>query len=135
MDEKARFVIVLGSVCAALGVAAGAFGAHLLADSISPERLATFKTAVTYHLVHSPAIVLAGLLYLHVPNGLVRFSGWMFFVGIILFSGSLYALVLADLPWLGAITPLGGAAFIAGWAILAAGAWKMEPEGDQENSA
>jgi uncharacterized membrane protein YgdD (TMEM256/DUF423 family) len=98
----------------ATAVAAGAFGAHALAARVTPERLATWHTASTYHLVH--AVVLLALALSPVPR---RLSGGLFTAGILLFSGSLYALVLLDQPWLGAVTPLGGLCFIAGWLSLA----------------
>jgi uncharacterized membrane protein YgdD (TMEM256/DUF423 family) len=104
----------LAAVLGALAVAAGAFGAHGLKDHVTAERLATWHTASTYHLVH--AVVLLALALAPTPR---RLSAGLFTAGIFLFSGSLYALVLLDQPMLGAITPLGGLAFIAGWLNLA----------------
>ena len=98
----------------ATAVAAGAFGAHALADHVTPERLETWRTAAHYHLVH--AAVLLALELAPTPRVLpVR----LFALGILLFSGSLYLLVLLDIPVLGAVTPFGGVAFIAGWLSLA----------------
>ncbi len=116
-----RALFVIGAVSGALAVAAGAFGAHALADAVSPERLATFRTGASYHLVHALATCLAALVAAHVPGRAVRAGGWLFVAGTVVFAGSLYALVLLDLPVLGAVTPLGGAAFIAGWLALAWG--------------
>jgi len=99
-------------------VAAGAFGAHGLRDRVSPADLATFETAARYQMYHALALIAVGLL---AERGLARTSmvGGLFCAGIILFSGSLYLLVLLELPWMGAVTPLGGVAFIAGWVTLA----------------
>ena len=110
-----------GSIFAALGVALGAFGAHGLKNTITPELIGTFETGVRYEMYHSFGLIVAGLLCRtspedHAPT--FRIAGWFFGLGIVLFSGSLYFLVLFDLPWLRAITPLGGLAFIAGWISL-----------------
>ncbi len=104
----------VGAVLAALAVMAGAFGAHGLEDHVTPERLETWQTGARYHLFHALALCLLGAL----PSP-PRVVGWLFVGGILLFAGSLYALVLLDLGVLGAVTPLGGAAFIAGWITLA----------------
>ena len=116
-----RALFAVGAVSGALAVAAGAFGAHALADAVSPERLATFRTGASYHLVHALATCTAALVATLVPGRAVRTAGWLFVAGTVLFAGSLYALVLLDLPVLGAVTPLGGVAFIAGWLALAWG--------------
>ena len=99
------------------GVALGAFGAHALGDSVSPERLATWRTGATYHLVHALAIGVASVVQSMGWNS--RLAGTLFLTGTVLFCGSLYALVLLDLPILGAVAPLGGLAFIGGWGALA----------------
>ncbi len=104
----------IAGVLGALAVAAGAFGAHALRGQVTPERLDTWQTAASYHLVH--AVVLLVLASAPTPR---TTSFALFGAGIVLFSGSLYALVLLDLPVLGAVTPLGGVAFIAGWLSLA----------------
>ncbi len=118
----ARGLLTAGAVAAAVSVAAGAFGAHALADSVTPERLATFRTAATYGLVHSLATVVAGLSR-PVVGRYAAVAGWLFLAGVVLFSGSLYVLVLLDLPVMGAIAPLGGSSFIAGWLAFAHGAF------------
>ena len=123
LNAAVRLFVFLGALSGALAVAAGAFGAHALREAVPPERLATWQTAAHYHLVHALALVAVGLAAAHIPGGLVRAAGWLFLAGTVLFAGSLYALVLLDLPVLGAVTPLGGGAFIAGWGCLAAGAW------------
>ncbi len=116
-----RLLLAVGAVSGAIAVATGAFGAHGLTSLVTPERLATFRTGASYHLAHALATVLAALVSVHVPGRAVRAAGWLFLAGTVLFSGSLYALVLLDLPVLGAVTPLGGVAFIAGWLLLAYG--------------
>lgn len=110
----------LGSLLGALGVALGALGAHALKARLRPERLETFETAVRYHLVHALALLGASSAATRWPaSGLPIAAGWLFLAGILFFSGSLYLLALSDRRWLGAITPLGGVAFIAGWVCLA----------------
>ena len=122
-----KIFIAVGAVLAGIGVAAGAFGAHGLSDVLSPARLSVYETAVRYHLIHAVALVVTGVLVTSVPAVQVAVSGYLFLTGILLFSGSLYLLVLTDTPWLGAVTPFGGATWIAGWAVLAYGAWKGLP--------
>lgn len=112
--------LIIGATCGALGVALGAFGAHALRTRLSPERQQTFETGVRYQMVHALALLLTAVL---AGQGLdapfILLAGWLFLIGILLFSGSLYLLVLSERHWLGAITPLGGLAFIAGWVCLA----------------
>ena len=117
MKEATRPWVRTGALLAALGVALGAFGAHGLRDLVAPERLVVWETAVRYHLIHALALVLLGALPERVSGYL--WPGRCFVAGIVLFSGSLYALVLADLPLLGAVTPFGGVALITGWILLA----------------
>lgn len=117
MSRQPRFFLVAGCISAALGVAAGAFGAHGLEGVVTPARLATFETAVRYQVYHAFALLVTGLLMRQAA--LVARAGWLFLIGTVLFSGSLYALVLTDMPILGAITPFGGVAFLAGWIVLA----------------
>jgi len=103
-----------------IAVALGAFAAHGLKASLSADMLNTFQTGVQYHMYHALALFGVGVLTLQFPfNGLLRTSGFLFLAGIILFSGSLYALSLSGIRWLGAITPIGGVMFLAGWAVLA----------------
>lgn len=122
-----KYLIIVGALIAGAGVAAGALGAHGLADVLSPDRLRVYDTAVRYHLIHAVALVVTGVLAVAIPAVQVMVAGYLFFAGIILFSGSLYLLVLTDTPWLGAVTPTGGVAWIVGWIILALGAWKGLP--------
>ena len=119
-SHVARFFLIAGALSAAFGIAAGAFGAHGLRGAVPLERLATFETAARYQVYHALALVLVGVLAQRGPGrrGL-RWAGGLFLAGTVLFAGSLYLLVLTDTPWLGAVTPLGGAAFIGGWLALA----------------
>lgn len=117
-----RRFLVVGSLGTALGVALGAFGAHALEARASPEMLEVWQTAVLYHLVHAVGLLVVGILALHLPESApVTWSGRLLALGIVLFSGSLYLLVLTRVAWLGALTPLGGIAFLAGWALLSVG--------------
>lgn len=122
--------IISAACLGALSVALGAFGAHLLKKLLSPEALNTFETAVRYQFYHVFALALSAVLYRDYPNKMLKNAGALFILGIVLFSGSLYLLTLFSLAgidnfkWIGAITPLGGAAFMAGWLCIAAGVLK-----------
>ena len=123
---RARTFIVVGAILGAIGVAAGAFGAHAGANSVTPERLKAFETAARYHQIHAIAILAVGLIGAAWPSSRFKLAGYLFLAGIILFSGSLYVLVLTDTGWLGAVTPVGGLALISGWLILAWGVGSRE---------
>lgn len=116
--------IAAGAVNAFLSVAAGAFGAHALRTRLPTDLQAVFETGARYHMYHSLALVAVGLLLHLKPASLVGASGWAFQAGIVLFSGSLYALALSGVRVLGAITPIGGVAFLVGWVLLALGSLK-----------
>ncbi len=121
-----RIFFAAGAISAFVAVAAGAFGAHGLKDRLSAEMLQIFETGVRYQMYHALALFVvawAATRFLNSPQ-IVAASGWLFIAGIILFSGSLYALSLTETRWLGAITPLGGLAFLAGWLCLAYAAFK-----------
>ncbi len=111
--------VALGAVLAGLAVAAGAFGAHALRAQLSTAELATFETAARYQMYHALALVAVGLLDRHRGERLLTMAGWAFLAGIVLFSGSLYGLALTGIRGLGAITPLGGLGFLAGWGLVA----------------
>lgn len=114
---------MLGAASAALGVAAGAFGAHALRARVEPRMLEVFETGARYQMYHALALVAVALLLARTPGvRLVTASGWLFVAGTVLFSGSLYAMALTGVSALGAITPVGGGGFIAGWVCLAASA-------------
>ena len=122
----ANLYIFLGSSSAMLAVVFGAFGAHALKNKLDSYGLSVYETAVQYHFYHSFALLLVGIIALSQPETvLLKSSGWLFLIGIFIFCGSLYTLSLTGLSWLGAVTPLGGLAFIAGWACLAAAAWNL----------
>lgn len=116
-----RLFLALGALAAGIGVALGAFGAHGLESRVTPERLQTFETGVRYHMYHALALLVVGWAAAQFPGWPLQAAGYLFLAGLVLFSGSLYLLVLTDTPWLGAVTPLGGVAFIVGWALLAWG--------------
>ena len=123
-------LVAAAAVAGGLAVAAGAFGAHALADAVPAARLEVWRTAASYGQVHALAAVLAALVagQAGVQRAGARWAlraGWLFLAGVALFSGSLVALVLLDLPVLGAVTPLGGVAFLAGWGALAWAGWGM----------
>lgn len=122
-----RFFIIAGAVAAGIGVMLGAFGAHGLETRVTPERVETFRTGVTYQMYHALALLFVGWVVAQGGGGLVHWAGYSFLAGILVFSGSLYALVLTDTAWLGAVTPLGGLAFIAGWALLVWGVVQQSP--------
>jgi uncharacterized membrane protein YgdD (TMEM256/DUF423 family) len=114
-----RVFLGLGAMSGFVAVAAGAFGAHALRDRLSAEYLAVFETAARYQMYHALALLAVALLLSLRPLGTLQWAGWLFVVGTTLFCGSLYALALTGTRWLGAITPLGGIAFLAGWIFLA----------------
>jgi len=113
-------MVALGAASAALAVALGAFAAHGLRSRLAPDLLAIFQTGVQYHFYHSLGLIAVGLAAFHLGlSGPLRLAGWLMLVGIILFSGSLYALALTGERMLGAVAPIGGTAFIAAWVLLA----------------
>jgi uncharacterized membrane protein YgdD (TMEM256/DUF423 family) len=118
-----RLFFGLGCASAFVAVALGAFGAHGLRAQLVPDMLQVFEIGVRYQLYHALALLAVGSAAGRLPGSTVAAAGWLFVAGTILFSGSLYALSLTGHRWLGAITPLGGVAFLAGWAALAWAAW------------
>lgn len=121
-----RTFIILGCASGFISVAAGAFGAHVLKARLEPSALTTFETAARYEMYHALALVAVGLLSARQPSTAAAIAGWAFLAGTLLFSGSLYALVLSGVRWLGAITPIGGVAFLVGWVALLVAALVME---------
>lgn len=111
--------LVLGAVLAGLGVGLGAFGAHGLRAVLSAEDLATFEIGVRYQMYHALGLLVVAWLSAQAPSATATAAGWAFVTGIVVFSGSLYLLVLSGQRWLGAVTPIGGVAFLLGWALLA----------------
>ncbi len=114
--------VAMGAGAAGLGVAVGAFGAHGLRAHVSPEALAVFETGVRYQMYHALGLIAVAGAAARWPGPWAQVAGWSFAAGIVLFSGSLYLMALTGARWLGAITPIGGVAFIAGWAALATAA-------------
>jgi len=122
-----RVFITIGALSGLLAVAAGAFGAHSLRDRLSPDMLQVFQTGATYDMYHALALVGVGILLGRFSVGgsaWLSGAGWLFVAGTLLFSGSLYALSISGATWLGAITPLGGVAFLLGWLAVAVGIWR-----------
>lgn len=113
-----RVWIGLAAAYGFLAVALGAFGAHALKARLSAEMLAVWRTGVEYHFYHALALLLLGIIARQTPSPLLNASGYCFALGVLLFSGSLYALALSEVRILGAVTPLGGLLFLAGWALL-----------------
>jgi uncharacterized membrane protein YgdD (TMEM256/DUF423 family) len=114
-----RLFFALGALSALLAVAAGAFGAHALRSRMAPDTLGIFEVGARYHMYHALGLLAAAWAVARWPGGATTAAGWLFVVGTVVFSGSLYALSLTGQRWLGAVTPLGGLAFILGWAGLA----------------
>ncbi len=114
-----RTFALIGSLLAMVAVIFGAFGAHALRGRLSPEDLITFETGVRYQMYHALALLAVAWAASRWPSGATTAAGWLFVLGIVVFSGSLYVLVLTGQRWLGAVTPLGGLAMIGGWASLA----------------
>ena len=114
-----RLFVMIGAVSGAIGVGAGAFGAHALRARLEPRMLEVFETGARYQLIHAVALIAAGWVVSRFPGSMANASGWLFVAGTVCFSGSLYAMALTDVRALGAITPIGGVCFIAGWLCLA----------------
>ncbi len=122
----AKLFISLAALSGMLAVAFGAFGAHALKGRLDDYALGVYTTAVQYHFYHSLALLAVGLLALQLPqSAALKTSGYLFALGLVVFSGSLYVLSLTGLRWMGAITPLGGLAFMAGWLCLAFASWQQ----------
>lgn len=126
-NRFAQFLLVAAALAGALGVAAGAFGAHALRGALETRMFEVYETAARYQLLHALALGLVGVLLLFGGDRLharwLRASGVLFIVGLVIFCGTLYVLSLSGVRWLGAITPLGGVAFIAAWLACAIGVW------------
>jgi uncharacterized membrane protein YgdD (TMEM256/DUF423 family) len=125
MDTRMdRTFALLGALLAFLAVGAGAFGAHALRERLAPDLLDVFETAARYQMYHALGLLAVAWAADRWPGGASLAAGWLFVAGIVLFSGSLYLLSLSGVRWLGAITPLGGLAFLAGWLALAWAVWR-----------
>lgn len=113
-----KIPLLLAAILLVLAVIFGAFGAHALKDKLSIEMLQTYNTAVDYHFYHALGLLLVGVLATQMPSALLNWSAACLTVGVLIFSGSLYVLAITGIKWLGAITPIGGLGFIAGWVLL-----------------
>ncbi len=121
-----KIAFLFAAFAGALGVVLGAFGAHALRGSIEPRLIETFQTAVQYQLIHALALLLVSLTMGWLGQSLsFEISAYAFMAGIILFSGSLYGLVLTEMKWLGPVTPLGGLCLIVGWLALLVGGFRQ----------
>jgi len=114
-----RTFLMLGALSGAISVAAGAFGAHALTSRVEPRLLEVFETGARYQMYHALALLVVAWAAARWPGSLTTASGWLFVAGTLLFSGSLYAMTFTGIRALGAITPIGGVCFIAGWLCLA----------------
>lgn len=122
MTDRQLTILAALNMIAAVG--AGAFGAHGLKRMLTPDLLAIWQTGVLYHMVHALGLFVVALLGARFGSTLLSTAGAVMFAGIVLFSGSLYLLALTGTRWLGAVTPLGGVAFLAAWALVAWAAWR-----------
>ena len=119
-----RRMVLLAAFFGFTGVALGAFAAHGLKAKLTPEYLAIFQTGTHYQMLHALGLLAVALLAAHLPGRLLNAAGWLFALGIVLFSGSLYLLTLTGISKLGIVTPFGGVAFLGGWLCLALAAWR-----------
>jgi uncharacterized membrane protein YgdD (TMEM256/DUF423 family) len=119
-----RIFFILGALMSMAGVVVGAFGAHALKERLGPEAMAWIQTGVQYHFIHALALLAAAWAAERWPGRMANAAGWLFLIGIVIFSGTLYAMALGAPRWLGAVTPIGGTAFIVGWLLLALAAWR-----------
>lgn len=126
-----RTWVVLGSILAGLGVAAGAFGAHALEGTLTPDLLPVYETAARYQLLHAVSLLFVGLACATWPDRWWTLAGWLFTVGVVVFAGSLYLLALTGARWLGAVTPIGGACLLAGWLMTALAAGRSIRRSDR----
>jgi len=122
---NARLALALAAAFLFVAVGLGAFGAHALKAKLAPDLMPVYQTAVQYHFWHALGLLAVGILLLHKPeSGALVAAAWLFAAGIVLFCGSLYVLALTGVRGIGAVTPIGGAAFLAAWAALAWAAWR-----------
>jgi uncharacterized membrane protein YgdD (TMEM256/DUF423 family) len=120
-----RYFFLLGALLSGISVALGAFGAHALRERLDAGMLANFETGARYQMYHGLALLAVAWAVSRFPNSqLPLLAGWLFIAGSVLFSGSLYLMAFTGQRWLGAVTPFGGVAFIAGWVCLLIAAWR-----------
>ena len=119
-----KVFIILGALCTMMSVGTGAFGAHVLEDKLNEKYISVWEKATTYQMYHGLGLILIGIIS-GTTSMNVNWAGWLMFLGIVFFSGSLYILALTEIRILGAITPIGGGLFIAGWLMLVIAAFKL----------
>ena len=124
VDPSSRRLIAAGCVLAGIGVAAGAFGAHMLKTMLEPPMLAAYDTGTRYQMYHAFGMILAGMAARLFGDPRLTTAGWIFAVGMVMFCGSLYGIALAGQKWMGPITPLGGLTFIIGWGLFGWRLWR-----------
>ncbi len=122
--SDASLLLALGSFLGGFAIAGGAFGAHFLKDVLDPSMLAVFDTATRYQMYHGLGLCVVAWAVDRYPEKRLELSGWLFLVGIILFSGSLYGVSLTGMRWLGAVTPIGGVILLVGWFLLGYRVWR-----------
>jgi len=122
-----RLFLLIAALLGFGSVTAGAFGSHVLKTRLSVDMMAIFEMAVRYQMYHALALLAVGLLAGRLPSTSLSLSGWLMVAGTLIFSGSLYVLALSGVRWLGAITPIGGSALLAGWLCLAWAVWTAAP--------
>jgi len=118
MKMDNRMILLSGAIFMALAVLLGAFGAHALKTNLSPEMMQVYKTGIEYQFYHALGLLLIGLIGFQIQSKYIKWSGTLISIGIIIFCGSLYILALSGFEWIGAITPIGGLSFVAGWVCL-----------------
>jgi uncharacterized membrane protein YgdD (TMEM256/DUF423 family) len=126
--ETSKRYLVLASLFGLTGAGLGAFGAHVLKPVLSSEMLTVFETGVRYQMYHTFALIVASCAFRSTQGSWFRISAWLFSMGIVLFSGSLYLLSTTNTTWFGYVTPLGGLLFLGGWGVLGFGFWKERAE-------
>ena len=126
VDAASRRLIAVGCILAGIGVAAGAFGAHMLKTMLEPPMLAAYDTGTRYQMYHAFGMIMAGMAARLFGDHRLATAGWIFAVGMVMFSGSLYGISLAGQKWMGPITPLGGLTFIIGWGLFGWRLWQRK---------
>ncbi|MGQ7868088.1 DUF423 domain-containing protein [Sunxiuqinia sp. sy24] len=123
-----KTILLTGTSFLVVAVILGAFGAHGLKDKLDQHMMQIYKTGIEYHFYHALGLLLLGVLAMQMPSSLINWSAIFITAGILIFSGSLYVLAITGIRWLGAITPIGGLSFIAGWILLLVAIWKHFPK-------